>query len=81
MARMGRSRVDAVTLVIYGWHEAEPGTLAWVFPSLRAALRAVRAMRNAALWMIVHGRRVFDGEVDIDAIRRTSAILAASPSP
>jgi hypothetical protein len=66
----------AVTLVIYGWHESQPGTLAWVFPSLRAALRAVHAMRNAIGWLILKGRRVFEGEVDVEALRRGGAVLA-----
>lgn len=65
----------AVTLVIYGWSESQPGTLAWVFPSLRAALRAVRAMRNAMRWIILKGQQVFEGEVDIDALRQSAHIL------
>jgi hypothetical protein len=69
------SRASAVTLVIYGWRESQPGTLAWVFPSLRAALRAVRAMRNAIGWFIVKGRRAVDGEVDVDALRRMGLVL------
>jgi hypothetical protein len=68
-------RAQAVTLVIYGWHDSEPGTLAWVFPSLRAALRAVRAMRNAVRWLIVRGRRAFDRDVDIDALRRAGLVI------
>jgi hypothetical protein len=68
-------RAQAVTLVIYGWHESEPGTLAWVFPSIRAALRAVRAMRNAVRWLIVRGRRAFDRDVDIDALRRAGVVI------
>jgi hypothetical protein len=47
-----------VTLVVYGWHSVQPGTLAWVFPSLRAALKAVVAMRNAVRWAIVAGKSV-----------------------
>jgi hypothetical protein len=66
---------DVVTLVIYGWHDSEPGTLSWVFPSLKAALRAVRAMRNAVRWLIVEGRRAYDGEIDVDALRRAGAVL------
>jgi hypothetical protein len=66
---------NAVTLVIYGWHESQPGTLAWVFPSLRAALRAVRAMRNAIGWLIVKGKRAVDGDVDVDALRRMGLVL------
>jgi hypothetical protein len=68
----------AVTLVIYGWHESEPGTLSWVFPSLRAALRAVRAMRNAIAWLIVKGRMALDGDVDLQALRRAGAVLVES---
>ncbi|MCL2448936.1 MAG: hypothetical protein FWD17_08320 [Polyangiaceae bacterium] len=66
-----------VTLIIYGWYESQPGTLAWVFPSLSAALRAVRAMRNAVRWLIVRGRRVATGdvEIDIDALRRAGSVL------
>jgi hypothetical protein len=75
-----RLRPEAVTLVIYGWHESEPGTLAWVFPSVGAALRAVRAMRNAVRWVIVSGRRAFDREVDIDALRRTSVVIVEGAS-
>jgi hypothetical protein len=73
-----RSRMrsaNAVTLVIYGWRESQPGTLAWVFPSLRAALRAVHAMRNAIGWLIVKGKRAVDGEVDVDALRRMGLVL------
>jgi hypothetical protein len=70
-----RSRPDAVTLVIYGWHDSQPGTLSWVFPSLRAALKAVHAMRNAIGWLIVRGKRVFDGDVDVDALRRAGHVL------
>jgi hypothetical protein len=71
-----RSRGDAVTLVIYGWHDSQPGTLSWVFPSLRAALHAVRAMRNAIGWLIVKGKRAFHGEIDVDALRRGGHVLA-----
>jgi hypothetical protein len=67
-----------VTLVIYGWRESEPGTLAWVFPSLKAALRAVHAMRNAIAWLIVEGRRAFDGDIDVDALRSAGAVLVES---
>src|ERR1700758_2209016 len=72
-----RGSARAVTLVIFGWRESEPGTLAWVFPSLAAALQAVHAMRNAVRWAIVKGRRVFDGEVeiDLDALRRAGVLL------
>ena len=79
-SRMATKTTGAVTLVIYGWSESQPGTLAWVFPSVRAALRAVRAMRNAIRWMIVKGREVFEGEVDIDALRRSGRILMEGAS-
>jgi hypothetical protein len=69
------SRTKAVTLVIYGWHESEPGTLAWVFPSVHSALRAVQAMRNAVRWLIIEGKRAFDGDVDVDALRRAGGVL------
>jgi hypothetical protein len=75
---MKKPRRAAVTLVIYGWHESEPGTLAWVFPSLQAALRAVRAMRNAISWLIVKGRMALDGEFDVDALRAAGAVLVES---
>lgn len=81
-SRMRAPKVQAVTLVIYGWHESEPGTLAWVFPSVRSALRAVRAMRNAVRWLIVRGRRAIDGDtnglgrIDIESLRREGLIIA-----
>lgn len=74
------AKSDVVTLVIYGWYDSEPGTLAWVFPSLQAALFAVRAMRNAVGWMIVTGRRAFDGDVDVDALRRADGVLVEQAS-
>jgi hypothetical protein len=68
-----KSRRSGVTLVIYGWYDSQPGTLAWVFPSLRAALHAVRAMRNAIRWLIVEGKNAL--EVDVDALRRAGRVL------
>jgi hypothetical protein len=76
--RMTKKRPrDPVTLVIYGWHESQPGTLFWVFPSVADALRAVRAMRNAVRWLILKGGRAFDVEVDVDvdALRRAGGVL------
>ncbi|MGD0527900.1 MAG: hypothetical protein ABSE49_22395 [Polyangiaceae bacterium] len=70
-----RSRRSGVTLVIYGWYDAQPGTLAWAFPSLRAALAGVRAMRNAIRWLIVEGKSAIDGEIDVDALRRAGRVL------
>jgi hypothetical protein len=55
--------IEEVTLVVYGWTSVEPGTLAWVFPSLGAAVAAAHAMRNAVRWAIVRGPR---GETDVD---------------
>lgn len=60
-----------VTLFVYGWHNVEPGPLSWVFPSLRAALEAVRTMRNAIEWSICSGAEW----TDIEAARARGAIL------
>lgn len=67
----------SVTLIVYGWEENQPGTLSWVFPSLRAAVRAVRAFRNAVRWLIVAGRRSVrvDSERDLVALRRQRLVL------
>lgn len=46
----------AVTLVVHAWSDVEPGTLAWSFPSVAAALRAAAALRNAAGWTVLEGR-------------------------
>lgn len=46
----------SVTLIVTGWHNVEPGPLAWAFPSMRSALDAVRKMKNAIEWSIVLGR-------------------------
>lgn len=71
--RAPASLSGAVTLVVYGWRSVQPGTLSWVFPSLRAALAAVRAMRkNAVQWAIVAGR----GLVDLDVARAAGLLLA-----
>ena len=74
-AKMRGAQRQAVTLVVYGWRDSEPGTLAWVFPSVRAALRAVRALRNAIGWLIVSGKRAVEGDVDVAALRRGGAVL------
>ena len=62
---------DAVTLFVYGWENVEPGPLSWAFPSLRAALDAVRTMRNAIEWCIVAGAEW----TSIDAARAKGAVL------
>ena len=61
---------EGVTLFVYGWENVQPGPLSWAFPSLRAALLAVRTMRNAVEWCIVRGR-----EPSIDVARAKGAIL------
>jgi hypothetical protein len=60
-----------VTLFVYGWENVEPGPLSWVFPSLRAALDAVRTMRNAIEWCIVAGNEW----TNIDVARANGAVL------
>lgn len=60
-----------VTLFVYGWENVEPGPLSWVFPSLRAALDAVRTMRNAVEWTICSGT----DWADIDSARAKGAVL------
>jgi hypothetical protein len=63
-----------VTLVVYGWQNVQPGTLSWVFPSLSAAVAAAHAMRNAARWVIVRGRRDH-AALDVDAERARRDVL------
>jgi hypothetical protein len=68
-----------VTLIVYDWEGNEPGTLSWVFPSLRAAMRAVKALRNAVKWLIVAGRpkgKTFD----LDTLRRQRLVLLEKPA-
>jgi hypothetical protein len=70
-----RGATAAVTLIVYGWEQVEPGTLAWVFPSFAAALIAVRAMKNAVRWAIVAGRREVH-DVDVEQARAHGLVLA-----
>ena len=70
LAAAAAAAAEGVTLFVYGWDNVQPGPLSWAFPSLRAALMAVRAMRNAVEWCIVSGR-----EPSIDAARAKGAIL------
>lgn len=63
-----------VTLVVYGWENVQPGTLAWVFPSLKSAIAAVNAMRNAVRWVIVAGQEA----LDLASARSSGFILAES---
>jgi hypothetical protein len=66
--------IQQVTLIVYGWQENEPGTLAWVFPSLGSAMKAVRALKNAVRWLIVAGRKT--EHVNVSEIRRRGLVLA-----
>ncbi len=68
---MDTAAVEAVTLFVVGWHNVEPGPLSWAFPSLRAALSAVRTMKNAAQWCIVRGAE----HSSIEAARAHGAVL------
>jgi hypothetical protein len=61
----------SVTLIVTGWHNVEPGPLAWAFPSMRAALDAVQKMKNAIEWSIVLGK---DYE-SVDEARARGAVL------
>ena len=69
--------VDQVTLVVYGWHNVQPGTLSWVFPSVTAAVSAARAMTNAVRWAIVRGRRSTPN-LDVEAERASGLVLIES---
>lgn len=62
---------EGVTLFVYGWESVEPGPLSWAFPSLRAALDAVKTMRNAVEWCIVAGSEC----KTVDAARANGAVL------
>lgn len=70
-AKAAEAATATVTLFVYGWHQVQPGALSWVFPSLRAALAAVRTMRNAVAWCICSGERW----EDIDSARANGAVL------
>lgn len=76
-ASSAATAVSQVTLVVYGWNNVEPGTLSWVFPSLAAAMSAVRAMKNAVRWAILAGpRETVDVEEDVEAARAHGLVLA-----
>ena len=51
-----QANAGEVTLVVYGWHNVQPGTLSWVFTSFDAAMKAATALRNATQWAILGGR-------------------------
>ncbi len=78
MTRTGHQTVRAVTLIVYGWRDNAPGTLAWVFPSAKSARAAVRALRNAVGWLIVAGRRVVSTEADVARLLASGDVLAVS---
>jgi hypothetical protein len=61
----------SVTLIVTGWHNVEPGPLAWAFPSMRSALDAVQRMKNAVEWSIVLGRDY----ATVDEARALGALL------
>jgi len=65
---------DEVTLLVYGWHNVDPGPLSWVFPSLTAALNAARAMTNAVKWVVVRGKEL----ADLADARESGSVLAES---
>lgn len=69
--------IEEVTLIVYGWENVQPGTLSWVFPSLRAALAAVRAMRNAVRWAVLHGIVHDDDDAarDVESARENGLVL------
>ncbi len=66
----------AVTLFVSGWYNVEPGELSWPFPSMRAALDAVRKMRNAIEWSIALG----DGYESLEDARARGMIVIEQKS-
>jgi hypothetical protein len=61
-----------VTLVVYAWHNVQPGAMSWVFPNARQAIAAAKAMRNAVAWAIVRGKQP---GVKLDAARAVGDVL------
>jgi hypothetical protein len=51
--------IEQVTLIVYGWHNVQPGPMSWVFTSAGDAMGAAKAMRNAVSWAIVRGSIAF----------------------
>jgi hypothetical protein len=66
--------LESVVLVVYGWKSVEPGPLAWVFPSLAAAVRAAGAMTNAVRWAVLASSAAY---ATADAGRALSGARAA----
>ena len=71
LSALDKEAIEEVTLVVYEWENVQPGTLSWVFPSLRSALGAVRAMRNAVRWAVLLG----DESDDVDEARENGRVL------
>ena len=67
--------IEEVTLIVYGWENVQPGTLSWTFPSLRSALDAVRAMRNAVQWAVLLGDQRPSAMDDVEAAREQGLVL------
>jgi hypothetical protein len=61
-----------VTLVVYAWHNVQPGSMSWVFPNARQAIAAAKAMRNAVAWAIVRGKQT---EVSLEEARAVGDVL------
>jgi hypothetical protein len=76
-ASVDKRAIEEVTLIVYGWENVQPGTLSWVFPSLRSALGAVRAMRNAVRWAVLHGIVSDDDDAarDVESARENGLVL------
>jgi hypothetical protein len=71
-AKVDTRAIEEVTLIVYGWENVQPGTLSWVFPSLRSALAAVRAMRNAVRWAVLDG---VEADEDVESARESGRVL------
>lgn len=68
--------VESVTLVVYEWQNAEPGTLSWQFSDLTAAVTAAGAMRNAVRWAVLAGN-----EPNVGRARELGLVLAEADAP
>jgi hypothetical protein len=67
---------EAVRLIVYDWDGVQPGTLSWLFPSVREALAAAFALKNAERWIIVRSSDA--AEASADELRDRGAILLES---
>lgn len=67
--------IEEVTLIVYGWENVQPGTLSWTFPSLRSALDAVRAMRNAVRWAVLLAEPGSSPLDDVEVAREQGRVL------